>query len=287
MTEAPDKVADEWDVPLGGITRQPRMFYKRTHMEVAAADIRFVVPGQEIPEAAAEEIWDALGRDEFPIFEAHKQQMVSVQVSPAGAEQTIEVQQGWLIACADRSTAVTLLPSTVVVQTQAYSRYSESLAARVEAVVPLFAEATGATKVARLGLRYVNRLRDAEASSPQFWGQYIDPSFAGTLRGGVSNLVVSQQEQVQLKLDATGWVRITSGLLEEPGNTPLFSYLVDMDVFREATFAYDGDLVANHLRQLNRTAFALFTNIVSDEFLEDLGPVRVDEKVEGDEEVPA
>lgn len=283
MTEALEKVVDEWDVPLGGITAQPRMFYKRTHMEVAAADIRFVVPIQEISEAAAEDIWDALGRDEFPIFEAHKQQMVSLQVSPAGAEQTVQIQQGWLIACADRSTAVTLLPSTVVVQTQAYSRYSESLAGPVAAVVPLFAKATGATKVARLGLRYVNRLRDAEASSPQFWGQYIDPSFAGTLRGVMGNLVVSQQEQVQLKLDATGWARITSGLLEEPGNAPLFSYLVDMDVFREATFAYDSDLVLNHLRQLNRTAFALFTNIVSDEFLEDLGPVREEEKVEGGE----
>lgn len=282
MTEALEKAVDEWDVPLGGVTAQPRMFYERTHMEVAAADIRFVVPSQEISEAAAEDIWDALGRDEFPIFEAHKQQMVSLQVSPAGAEQTVQIQQGWLIACADRSTAVTLLPSTVVVQTQAYSRYSESLAGRVAAVVPLFAKATGATKVARLGLRYVNRLRDAEASSPQFWGQYIDPSFAGTLRGVVGKLVVSQQEQVQLKLDATGWARITSGLLEEPGNAPLFSYLVDMDVFREATFAYDNDLVLNHLRQLNRTAFALFTNIVSDEFLQDLGPVR-EEKVEGGE----
>lgn len=271
--KTPDMGQDQWDVPLGGIAQQPRTVLGRTHMEVAAADIRFVVSAPDIPEDAAAGIWDALGRDEFPIFEPHKQQMVNVTFSPAGAEQTVEVQQGWLIACADRSSAVTLLPSTVVVQTQAYARYSESLGARVSTVVPLFAKVTGASKVSRLGLRYVNRFRDAGARSPQFWRGLIDSSFAAPLQGGLGDLVVAHQQQIQLKLDGTAWARINSGLLEEPGPVPLFSFLVDMDVFREATLEYSDELVANHLRQLNRTAFALFTNVVADELLDELGPV--------------
>ena len=184
------------------------MVYRRTHIDVAAADIRFALAGGEIAEAAATRIWEALGKDEFPIFEAHKQQMMTVNFSPEGADQSIDVQQGWLVASADRLSAVTLLPSTVVVQTQAYVRYSESLAARVAVVLPLFADATGATKVTRLGLRYVNRFRDDAASSPQFWRHNIESSFAAPLQGPLGNLVVAHQQQVQLKLDGTAWARI-------------------------------------------------------------------------------
>lgn len=274
MSEAPNRASDEWDVPLGGIARQPRMVYERTQMDVAAADIRFVIGGQDVSEEAAALIWDSLGRDEFPIFEPHKQQMMSVQLTPAGAEQSVEIQQGWLVATADRSCAVTLLPSTVVVQTQTYSRYSESLGARLAAVLPLFAEATGATRVTRLGLRYVNRFRDDEALSPQFWRGLIESSFAAPLQGPLGDLVVAQQQQVQLKLDGTAWARIQSGLLEEAGKPSRFSFLVDLDVFREATMDYDDVVVSNHLRQLNRTALALFTNVVADEYLEQFGPVR-------------
>ena len=202
--------------------------------------------------------------------------MMTVNFSPQGADQSFDVQQGWLVATADRSSAVTLLPSTVVVQTQAYVRYSESLAARVAAVLPLFAEATGATKVTRLGLRYVNRFRDDAASSPQFWRHLIEPSFAAPLQGPLGDLVVAHQQQVQLKLDGTAWARIQAGLLEEPGEPTRFSYLVDLDVFREATFDYDSELVANQLRQLNRTALAVFTNVAADEYLEGFGPSVVE-----------
>lgn len=278
MTETARGAPDEWDVPLGGIAQLPRMVYDRTQMEVAAADIRFVLTeGCEIREVAATHIWEALGRDEFPIFESHKQQMMNVKLSPDGAEQSIDVQQGWLVATADRATAVTLLPSTVVVQTQAYVRYSESLAARVAAVLPLFAEATGSTKVTRLGLRYVNRFRDSGASSPQFWRGLIEPSFAAPLQGPLGDLVVAHQQQLQLKLDGTAWARIQSGLLEEPGQPTRFSFLVDLDVFREATFDYDAAVVANHLRQLNRTALAVFTNVVANEYLDEFGPNVEDE----------
>jgi uncharacterized protein (TIGR04255 family) len=268
-------MSDEWDVPLGGIRPQPQMVLARTHVDVAAADVRFVLGDHEITEASAARIWDSIGRDEFPIFEPHKQQMVTVQFSPSGTEQSIEVQQGWLLSTADRSAAVTLLPSTVVVQTQMYKRYSESLASRMAAVLPLFAKSTGAGRVTRLGLRYVNRFRDEDALTPQFWRNLIDLSFGAPLQGPLSDLVVAQQQQLQMKLDSTAWARIQSGLLEEPGQPTRFSFLVDLDVFREATLDYDETAVANQLRQLNRTALALFAHVVAPQYLEGLGPARV------------
>lgn len=281
MATDPDHTTDEWDMPLGGITARPRLVYKRTHIEVAVAEIRFLRSCEEITESEAAHIWERLGRDQFPIFEPHKQQVFNVTITATGAEQVTDIQQGWLLASSDRSSAVTLLPSTVVIQTQAYDHYSTSLGDQLAAVLPLFVEATGVSRVQRLGLRYINRLTDPEASTPMFWRDHIDPSFAGSLGGSLGDLVVGQHQQVQLGLDPTSGARIQSGLIEEPGNHRRFSFLVDIDVYREQTSDYAAAWCANQCRQLNRTAFAIFTNILSDEYLETLGPATPQGHEEG------
>ena len=75
MTTTPDYETDEWDLPLGGITRQYRQVFERNHIEVAVAEYCFVAVSDQITEADAASIWTGLGREAFPIFEAHKQQM--------------------------------------------------------------------------------------------------------------------------------------------------------------------------------------------------------------------
>ena len=274
MTTTPDRQPDEWDLPLGGIERKYRQVFERNHIEVAAAEIRFVQVSDQISEADAANIWSGLGRERFPIFEAHKQQMVNVTITPAGAQQEIEVQSGWLLATSDRLTAITLMPSSVIIQTQAYDHYSLSLGDYLDTVLPMFAEVTGSARIQRLGMRYINRLADVEATAPSFWRDRIEASFAAPLRGPFADRVVGQHQQVQLQLGEAG-ARIQSGLLPEPGKkAPHYDYLVDLDVFMEKTCDYEAPWCGNQLRQLNRTAFVLFTNVLSDDYLETLGPIE-------------
>lgn len=266
-----DRQPDEWDVPLGGLTNQLRRVFARNHIEVAVAEVRFIRACEEIAEADAAAIWDRLGTQRFPIFEPHRQQTVNVTISPEGAQQSAEVQEGWLLATGDRTTAITLLPSSVVVQTQAYDHYSQSVGEFVNTVLPAFAEVTGAVRVQRLGMRYVNRLTDADATHPEFWGGRIEASFGAPLRGPFADRITRQHQQVQLRL-AHAEARIQCGLLPLPGKISHFDYLVDLDVFIEQTRNYEATWCSNQMRQLNRTAFALFSNVLSTDYLQTLGP---------------
>jgi uncharacterized protein (TIGR04255 family) len=269
---------DEWDRPLGGLAGLARVRLERTHLEAAVAEVRFLATRSELPESDAVSIWEGLGQATFPVFEKHVQNIVNLIVSPRGASQSTGVQHGWVLANADRSTWVTLLPSTVVVQTSSYDRYSTSLGDPLRRVLSLFTQTTGASVVQRLGLRFINKLADPAATSPQFWRDHIRDDFAGPMAGDLCELVASQHQQVQFQLDPTAAARIQSGVFLEPGAPQRYSFLVDLDVFREHSFSYKDDQCANLVRQLNRTALALFAHVLSDSYLADLGSVSLDEE---------
>ncbi len=266
---------DEFDKPLGGLTGGARVLLERTHMEAAVAEVRFVPGRDELPEASAVAVWNALGKDRLPIFERHAVSTVNLTVTPNGADQTTQAQHGWVLASNDRRTVVTLLPSMVVVQTAAYARYSTSLGDPLRVALRTFAEATGASVVQRLGLRYINRLQDAAASSPAFWRDHVRPAFAGPLVGETGGLVEALHQQVQFKLDESAAARVQSGVFREQGVDERYSFLVDLDVFREQALDFDETLVADMTRQLNRTALALFTQVLSEKYWAELVPVAV------------
>jgi uncharacterized protein (TIGR04255 family) len=275
------KRTDEWDVPLGGLQGLARVMLERTHVEAAVAEVRFVSDHRELPESAAVEVWKALGTENFPVFEPSNQVMVTLTIGPEGPQQSQHAQQGWLLATSDRSTAVTLLPATVIVQTRTYRRYSTSLGEPLAKVLELFTAATGVSLIQRLGLRYINRLVEKEATSPAFWRDHVREPFAGPLNGPVAELVAGVHQQVQLRLADTAGARIQCGVFEEPQigaatTSPNYNYLVDLDVFREQATPYDKTTSANMVRQLNRTALALFATVLSEQYLSQLSPMPVE-----------
>ncbi len=276
MEQSVTGVPDGWDVPLGGLEGLARVQLERTHVEAAAAEVRFVTDQRELSQAAAARVWEGLGTEAYPVFEPSTQTIMTVTINPAGAVPVQESQQGWMLATSDRATAVTLLPSMVVMQTRDYKRYSTSLGGPLAKVLSLFTEATGVSRVQRLGLRYVNRLTDPAAGSPAFWCDHIREPFAGALHGPVAHLVTGVHQQVQLQLDETAGARVQTGVFEEQGAVPpCYSYLVDLDVFREQASMFERTVCADQMRQLNRTALALFAKVLSQQYLAELGPVAV------------
>ncbi|MBI1376791.1 MAG: TIGR04255 family protein [Frankiales bacterium] len=267
---------DEFDKPLGALVGVSRLRLERTHMEAAVAEVRFVPGREELSEADAIHVWNGLGKASLPVFERHTMNTVNLTVTPSGADHSTQVQHGWVLATNDRRTAVTLLPSMVVVQTSAYDHYSTSLGNPLTEALRLFVEATGAAVVQRIGLRYINRLQDAEAVAPVFWQDHVRPAFAGPLVGETAALVEALHQQVQLQLDATAGARVQSGVFREQGVESRYSFLVDLDVYREQALDFDETLIANMTRQLNRTALALFAQVLSEKYWAELGPVPVE-----------
>lgn len=268
---------DAWDVPLGGLSGLERVILGRTHVEAAVAEIRFVTDHRELPEPVAAQIWEGLGTDRYPVFEPSTQMVVNIEITPQGPVQSQSSQQGWLLATADRATAVTLMPALVILQTREYERYSTSLGQPLARILELMTAATGVGKIQRLGLRYINRLTEPDANTPEFWRDHIRPPFAGPLHSPVASLVAGIHQQVELTLDPTAGARVQSGVFldQQPGvaaKASRYSYLVDLDVFREQATVYEPLLVANQMRQLNRTALALFAQVLSEQYLATLKP---------------
>jgi len=278
MTQATEGHArrDQWDQPLGNLDGLQRVQLGRTFLEAAIAEVRFAT-NAELSDQHAVAIWQGLGEEIFPVFENQVQSIVNFAVGPSGAKQTTEEQRGWLLANADHSTWITLLPSAVAIQTSSYERYSTSLGDPLRKLLSLFTKVTGASAVQRLGLRFINKLVDPAATSPDFWGDHVRSDFAGPIAGGLRHLVTGQHQQVQLELDPTAAARIQSGVFSEAG-LDRYGFLIDLDVFRTQSFAYEPEHCANLVRQLNRTALALFAHVLSDDYLAELGPVSLDER---------
>lgn len=152
-----------------------------------------------------------------------------------------------------------------------------SLGEPLQRVLELFSAAAGTTRIQRLGLRYINRLTDAAAETPAFWRDHIREPFAGPLNGPVADLVVGVHQQAEFKLDDTAGARVQSGAFadQQPGSAGVanYSYLVDIDVYREQAMTYEPTPCANQVRQLNRTALAMFANVLSEDYLAELNPV--------------
>lgn len=270
-------MVDEFDKPLGGLEGLKRIRFERTQMEGAAVEIRFLPGKPELTEADAVQVWEGMDKGTLPVFERQTMNVVNLTLKPTGHDQTHEVQQGWVMASADRRTAVSLYPSVVAVQTANYDHYRTSLGEPLARVLRLFVNATGASVVQRIGLRYVNRLQSPEAKTPVFWNGHVRPAFAGPLSQRIAPLVEALHQQVQLRLDDTAAARVQSGVFREQTTESRYSYLVDLDVFREQAINFDEILCANLTRQLNRTALALFAHVLSDEYLAQMGPSPIEE----------
>jgi len=269
---------DEFDTPLAGLPASERQVLGQTHMEAAVAEVRFVSDRTELPEAEAIEIWTALGSDEFPVFEKSALSSLNLTVTPDGANSSTTRQEGWVVATPTRDLTITLLPAMVIVQTSSYQRFSLSLADPLARALPAFVDATKSSLVQRIGLRYINRLSATDASSPGYWAEQIQPEFAGPLRGMLGALVQGAHQQVQVRLDETAGARIQSGVFRDAGTDERYSFLVDLDVYREQAMPFEATNCANVTRQLNRTALALFFQVLAPAFVEGLEP-RVEEEV--------
>lgn len=277
MGEALDKDVDEFDVPLGGLRAPQRIMLTRTHIEAAVGEVRFLSDRNELTESDAVSIWNALGgADSLPLFERTSLNTWNLQVTPEGADHSMSVQHGWVVAAGDRTLTITMLPAMLVLQTSKYEHYRVSLGEPLMRAVEAFVSVTDVNMLQRIGLRYINRLRDPGAMKPEYWQGHVRPPFAGPLLGDLGGLVSSSHMQAELQFDAFSAARIQSGVFREPGPSAPFSFLVDIDVFREQAAAFNSKSVEATARQLNRTALAILLRVLSEEHVQELGPVPIE-----------
>jgi len=271
------------DGPLGGLTPAERVLLRKPQLELAVAEVRFVDAGAEIESEHVLKIREVLAGYGFnlPQVQPAQTQDLTLKVSHGEVEPEVNVRStGWMLTSSDTRLVVTVLPGVLAIQSTQYERWKTSLEAPLVAALEGVAETLAPTLVQRVGLRYVNRLNDSNASSVAAWSDAIAPHFFGVLgHGEIGPKAIGCQQQITLQLgDAQGAV-IRHGVFKDAAANGMYSYLVDIDVFDQTADAFVADDISASARALNRTALSLFQQVVTSEHRNTMEPyAEVDEE---------
>lgn len=260
------------DVPLGGLPAADQTLLRNAPLEVAIVDVRFA-GAEAVPIDVAIAIRDALTEAtgmQFPQIKPAQQRMVQIELGPDGSQlSNKEGLTGWQILSVDGSNMVTVMPDNVIMQTTSYSRWSDSMGQPLSAVLGVLAETIKPELRTRLGLRYVDRFRDPEASKPGAWRGRLRDEILGPLGSeDFGELVRGAQQQLELYIDVNHRSILRHGFTSEEDQS--VGYLIDIDVFNELSIPFDADNIAANAVQLNRTALSLFQSCLNIDYLRSL-----------------
>jgi len=184
-----------------------------------------------------------------------------------------EVTAGWQYSAANVPFTAIVLPTSATLQTNHYQSFGTSLGRPFFALLQGIAEVLHPPAVSRLGLRYVNRLVDKHAVTPDFWvGRINEPLLGPVVTPTLSALTVTAQQQFELVLEGSVGATVRYGLISNGQQPALWNYLVDIDVYDSALTLLDPEETFNHARRLNATALALFHLVVTPTHRNTLGP---------------
>jgi uncharacterized protein (TIGR04255 family) len=185
------------------------------------------------------------------------------------AAGTQEVTQGWHLKSSDGAWTAAVLPDQFSLETTSYTQWDdfrswfEKLAAGVESVAP-------PTMEQRLGLRYLDRLRDLGVSEPAGWGRWIHSAWLGPpLHEVLGEAVTQLRQEVELNLGGEERCTLRHGVVSDPSAAPGGGalYLLDFDLFRQQARKFTSAGVIAGAQDFHQKADALFRQIITEELL--------------------
>lgn len=191
------------------------------------------------------------------------------------------VTKGWRYTVGDDALVAVLLPSALVVQTSTYRSFGASIGRPFLHLLSAVGEHLAPQALSRIGLRYVNRLTDSDATTPNYWTSRINPAFLGPVMDPtLSTFASTSQQQMELALEGSIGAMMRYGLLKEVGDPARWSFLVDIDVYDTGLQPWDPRATFEHARRLNATALTLFQHLVTSQYRDSLGPGEVPPRTE-------
>lgn len=265
----------EETAPLGGLPSADRTLLVKAPLEVAVVEVRFLTDETELPSDAGLRLVELLAGSapELSQLQAAQEGRVSIDFQP-GVEPTPSVHpglRGWQVTDLDGRIQVTMMPGAVVIQVQRYERWSLSMRPLLEAGLEAARILLQPKGVVRIGLRYVDRFVDSEASSASAWAGRMNESLLGPVRHDVfGRLVSNAQQQVQLGLERGRGAILRHGPFVDQAAGGAVSYLLDIDVFDQEATPFHCEDVVTRAEVLNRTAASLFQLCLTQDYLLEL-----------------
>ena len=163
---------------------------------------------------------------------------------------TPEPSKGWQFRSADETWTVTIQPDFFSLETSAYLDWSD-FRERLLRVVRAVGAHVGPVVEQRVGLRYVDEVRDPVVTDPVDWRGWIDESLLGPLvHPSFGPALRSTQQVLELEAHEALRVILRHGTLRVPGEKQ-WLYLLDHDCFRQQGRPFDADALAGTLDDLS------------------------------------
>lgn len=270
-----EKIADE---PFGQLPSPGRIQLAGSRIEGAVAEVRFVADEPELSSASAERLLERLSSSENTLrLDRTAKHELALNLTPGGEVDAAAnvTDHGWRVMTPDEQVVFTVLPGQASVQVRGYTRWSESLEPMLAALIDALVEVVRPVIIQRIGLRYINVLEAEAGTGHAHWDGRIHPSFLGPVTHPLLGpRVRACQQRVDLELDSEVGATVSHGPLID-GGAPS-RYLVDMDLYQQASRQFDASEVLHVAKRLNRTALALFLQLITVEQITDMRPRSLD-----------
>jgi uncharacterized protein (TIGR04255 family) len=261
------------DQPFGPLVSVGRLSFANAAIEAVVAEIRFAGTKEILNSEDAIGILERLAPFGVTAVEPSEQRQIQVMLS-AGAntvagENTV-ISRGWRFVGSGCPYVFTVMPGMASIQASKYLRWSESLRPQFVELLGVVRDFCGARIMQRTGLRYINRI--SFPNGGRDWAGVVDLAVAGILSHEVlGELVQSAQQQVELKLHEGVGALLRHGPL--PASDGASGYLIDIDVYDSISAELDVIHVIERAQRLNRTAFAIFNEMLTDDQRRRMNPV--------------
>lgn len=265
--------AVEMDRPFGPLVSAGAALFHHPTIEIAVVEVRLASGGGEFDEEDAVKMLNAFQVHGATRMDASVQRQVQFMINPAiGATQTQDavLARGWQFSTADRTCVFTVTPQAASVQVTSYDRWRVSLKPQLETLLDVARSICGARVVERIGVRYINRL---PAPPPDgTWTEVVAPALAGILAEPLlGSLIRNAHQQVELLLEPDIGVILRHGPVFDGAGT---GYLMDIDVYDSSAQELLPEKVLPRAQRLNRSAFALFRQLLSPKLLKEFNSIE-------------
>jgi uncharacterized protein (TIGR04255 family) len=251
------------DLPDPDVTQLPG-----SPLELVVCEIRFETKVSVSESKTALDLHESLGGPEglFQRVDPVQQQTLTMMV---GAPPNLESRglSGWRFSAETGGWTLSVMPEHVALETTAYTTWENfreqlhPVIAATEAVIaPGFAQ--------RLGLRYIDRIRELQLKAPADWAPYIAPELLGFAASpNLGPALRNAQQQLLLDLDEGFFCTLRHGFVVEDDGEPTVDYLLDYDLFREGGRRFDREDLIAALDHLSAAGLQLFQASVTDDLL--------------------
>lgn len=195
---------------------------------------------------------------------------VTVQLGPAGVQQQTGVPETvWVLSAEDGSARAAVSASSVAAESDRYAQWEDFHAAARDLFAAVQRVAAPA-RCTRLGLRYINELRDERAEGdPQRLGELVNPALiapalalARPVTGSLAELRVAEEDDSAFAL--------RHGLVQ-PG-----VYLLDFDAYHEQPEPFEADALLARAERFHTRIESVFAWALTNDYLRELESGAVD-----------